>query len=253
MRHPLRSRSLTCLLAASACVLAGIARGDDGDGDYPKTVEPPMLGVYIGLIPDEVLQREGLGANEGVYVASTISGSAAEHMGVRAGDVLLSYNGDPLATMGQLRTDVESSAVGSEAQVSVRRNGQTLTLSAPLEKWPESMGKMPIPGAWERAMRDEQAKRLDRDRQKLDALQAQVAALDERYPAHTADDDQRIAQLERRLLSGADSPSPWVLTFTSAPRASDEPAASDLPVPIEVAGSEAGVPWRLSWSSEPRP
>jgi hypothetical protein len=241
----MRHRSGPLLLALLLWIATATARGDDDDGDYPKTVAPPMLGVYTSIVPDEVLRRENLGADQGVYVVNTVSGTAAEQMGVRAGDVLLSYNGESISSMSQLRASVEGSSVGADAQVTVLRDGQRLTMSAPLEQWPAGMTKWPIPGGWERAARLAQAQRLERERERVDALAKEVEDLGRRYPQPDAAGRDRIAALAQGL---ADRAGTWALRYRigPAPRTVAVAAAS---LPPAVAAVTAADAWSLDWSN----
>lgn len=80
------------------------------------------LGVTIQpLTPEEVASR-GLQSARGALVNSVVSGGPAERAGVQAGDVIIAFNGTPIADPNSLRNAVAGSAPGSEVVLTVWRN-----------------------------------------------------------------------------------------------------------------------------------
>ncbi|MBA2479573.1 MAG: PDZ domain-containing protein [Planctomycetes bacterium] len=242
----MRQRAFMLLCLALSAV-PGARAGDEGD--YPKTVAPPMLGVFTSIVPDDVLRRENLAADDGVYIVNTVNDTAAARMGVRPGDVLLNYNGERITSMSQLRTAVESSAVGSDAAVTVLRNGETLTMSAALQQWPAGMAKLPINADWEQRLREAQAKRLDRERARVAALEAEVEALQRRYPDPTPADRERIAGVAQALADPGHVGA-WRLAYridTARSPLAETEVAEPPPLPsLQPISADA---WRVHWSN----
>ena len=84
---------------------------------------PPQKVSNLGLLVDS----KG-GAGDGLHVLAVTPGGNAERMGLRAGDVLLSLNGTPLAAAGgaaTLRNTVDELPDGSRLDFSLRRDGRT--------------------------------------------------------------------------------------------------------------------------------
>jgi len=101
-----------------------------------KTIKRGMLGVVVqNLTPDLAkkfhVPAPAEGAEpHGVLVSQVSSGSAAEKAGIRAGDVILSYQGKAMENMGQFRNLVAETAPGSKVEIEVLRDGKKLTVSA---------------------------------------------------------------------------------------------------------------------------
>jgi len=62
--------------------------------------------------------------------------SPAKLAGLRAGDEITAFNGKPVSTYDQLFTAISHASAGSKASITVRRDGQTLTLHTTLASVP---------------------------------------------------------------------------------------------------------------------
>lgn len=86
------------------------------------------LGVRIQSITPEIAEGLGRGSNvNGALVAGITSGGPAEGV-LRPGDIVLSFNAQPIREMRDLPRIVATTAVGSEASVRVWRDGVEETL-----------------------------------------------------------------------------------------------------------------------------
>ena len=56
--------------------------------------------------------------------------SAAARAGIKAGDVIQKYNGNPIADAGQLSVQVNATAPGEKATLDIMRDGKPMTLTA---------------------------------------------------------------------------------------------------------------------------
>ena len=90
------------------------------------------LGVRIQQVSDEIAESLGLDAARGALVADVTKEGPAEAAGIRPGDVILEFNGQPVDEMRQLPRIVADTRVGEEVPVSVWRNGQRETVTAVL-------------------------------------------------------------------------------------------------------------------------
>ena len=59
---------------------------------------------------------------EGVYVVSVEEFSAAEKAGIKAGDVIVSFDGKDVKTMTELNTQKNTHKIGDEVKVKVIRD-----------------------------------------------------------------------------------------------------------------------------------
>lgn len=80
----------------------------------------------LGTVPDFAY------AGDGVRMSAVTPGSAAEAAGLQAGDVLLSYDGQPTADLQGYSNLLRGSAPGDTVQLEIRRDGQVLGVEAVL-------------------------------------------------------------------------------------------------------------------------
>ena len=85
------------------------------------------LGVRIQNVTPEIAESLGLPQTEGALVASLTPKSPAEVAGIKAGDVILEFNGQKLNAMRQLPRIVAEAPIGTEANVVYWREGKQLT------------------------------------------------------------------------------------------------------------------------------
>ena len=88
------------------------------------------LGVQVQALDQTLSDSFKLDAPAGALVAKVEPGSAAADAGVQAGDVILEYNGAPVADAGQLSMRVNTTAPGERATLKIWRAGKSLTLNA---------------------------------------------------------------------------------------------------------------------------
>jgi serine protease Do len=97
-------------------------------------VRRAQLGVTVQPVTSEMAESLGLKDVGGAIVSSVASGSAAEKAGMERGDVIKSFNGQPIRDFNTLRNRVADSAPGSNASVVVVRNGSDKTLNVRLDE-----------------------------------------------------------------------------------------------------------------------
>jgi serine protease Do len=95
-----------------------------------------MIGVQIQNVDREQAKALGLPRSGGALVNKVTPGSAADKAGVQLGDVILSFGGHEIAMSADLPPLVGSSRPGSKADLSVWRDGKTLTI-------PVTVGELP--------------------------------------------------------------------------------------------------------------
>lgn len=95
-------------------------------------VSRAQLGVTVQELNQSLADSFKLPQPEGALVASIAPGSAAAKAGLKPGDVILTYNGQPIAASGDLPALVGMARPGERASLEVWRNGKKETLSATL-------------------------------------------------------------------------------------------------------------------------
>ncbi|WP_413165360.1 HhoA/HhoB/HtrA family serine endopeptidase [Capilliphycus salinus ALCB114379] len=100
-------------------------------------VEHPFLGIQMLTLTPELkneLNRDpnsGIMVNEdeGVLIVRVVPNSPADRSGLRAGDVITQINGKIVKDADQVQQAVNREKVGSQLNLGLRRNGQSLDLS----------------------------------------------------------------------------------------------------------------------------
>jgi len=90
--------------------------------------------AYLGLAmvpgPVPAAWRERLGRNTGLLIAQVVGGGPAERAGLRAGDLLLTVAGKPVAVSQDLQRLMFAEAIGQPLAITVMRNGALVDVIA---------------------------------------------------------------------------------------------------------------------------
>jgi len=84
------------------------------------------LGVRIQDVTKEIADVENLDKPRGALVASVAENSPSDKAGVKAGDIILEFNGEVIQEMKQLPIIVARTEVGKKVQVKIWRNKKEL-------------------------------------------------------------------------------------------------------------------------------
>ncbi|MCP2009199.1 serine protease Do [Duganella sp. HSC-15S17] len=87
------------------------------------------IGVQIGEVGKEVAESLGLKSAQGAEVSLVEPGGPADKAGIKAGDIILKFNGVPVNRSSDLPRLVGGTALASKATVTVWRKGQQLDLA----------------------------------------------------------------------------------------------------------------------------
>ncbi|HVY80199.1 MAG TPA: DegQ family serine endoprotease [Steroidobacteraceae bacterium] len=88
------------------------------------------LGVAVQSVDQSLAESFKLAAPAGALVSKVEPDSAADKAGLKAGDVIVAYNGQPVKDAGQLSMRVNTTAPGETATLQVWRDGKEKTLTA---------------------------------------------------------------------------------------------------------------------------
>ena len=94
------------------------------------------LGVGIQPLTPELAQSMKLKADEGVVISQVFGGGPAAKAGLKAGDVVLEYNGKPVKASYDLQSAVAWTAPGTSATLTIVRDGKRMTLKVEVEERP---------------------------------------------------------------------------------------------------------------------
>jgi serine protease Do len=95
------------------------------------------LGVQIQGLTPELADSLGLKTITGALVAAPQDGSPAEQAGIKPGDLITEVNGQEVKDARDLAKKVADIAPGSEARLTLNRDGQTKTLTVKVGELPD--------------------------------------------------------------------------------------------------------------------
>jgi serine protease Do len=86
--------------------------------------------VHVQAVDQSLADSFGLDSPAGALVSSVEPDSAASEAGLKAGDVILKYNGEPVKDSAALSMRVNTTTPGEKAKLDVWRNGKRIELTA---------------------------------------------------------------------------------------------------------------------------
>jgi serine protease Do len=92
------------------------------------------IGISVTAVPREGYDDFGLKSRMGAIVATVAPGGAAAKGGMEPGDVVIQFNGRPVANRDELVSQVVSTKPGTSVSVKVLRNRQEKTLNVTVEE-----------------------------------------------------------------------------------------------------------------------
>jgi serine protease Do len=119
---------------------ANMARNVMEDLRTDGRVRRSRLGVTVQRVTSDIAESLGLKQMGGAIVSSVTAGSAAERAGIKRGDIIRSFNNQPVQDTNTLRNRVAEATPGSEATVVVARDGSERTLKVKLDEAEASKG-----------------------------------------------------------------------------------------------------------------
>lgn len=92
------------------------------------------LGLVVQELSDALAKSFGLQQSDGILISQVIEGSPAEEAGLQQGDVIISYEGKPVNTVGRFRNLIALSSPKSRKQVSILRDGKRMDFTVEIER-----------------------------------------------------------------------------------------------------------------------
>jgi serine protease Do len=94
------------------------------------------LGVAISDLTPEKVKQLDINDSKGVFVPEVMVDSPAAKAGVKAGDVIVEMDGNPVGQAGELQRKIALKEPGKSVELVIIRNGSRKTITAMLEKRP---------------------------------------------------------------------------------------------------------------------
>jgi serine protease Do len=136
------------------------------------SVKRAYLGVAIQSLTQQLADQFGVKVREGILVTDVQPNSPAAAAGLKAGDVIVKFDGKPVGDVQRLVGLVDRSPIGQERTVEIIRDGKRREISVTLREQPADYGVAMRRG--ERFGRREPAK-VDRLGLQVDTLTKEVA------------------------------------------------------------------------------
>jgi serine protease Do len=114
----------------SFAIPINLAQGIEQQIVQTGKAEHGRLGVQIQNVDQSLAQSFKLNSPAGALVAQVEPDSAAARAGIKAGDVIQKYDGNPIADAGELSVRVNATAPGQKATLDIVRDGKPMTLTA---------------------------------------------------------------------------------------------------------------------------
>jgi S1-C subfamily serine protease len=131
--------------------------GDDGPGFDMFGMSGSRVGMVVRDVETADVTKEKLAGAAGAVVTEVVKDSAAQKAGVKAGDVVTSFDGERVRSARQLERLVEETPAGRTVKLALQRGGAPVTLDVTPEA-PKMTQVMPgMPGesgnvfGWKRA------------------------------------------------------------------------------------------------------
>jgi serine protease Do len=97
-------------------------------------VQRARLGVGIQAVTQSLADQMGVNVREGVLVTEVFPDSPGAKAGMKLGDMIVKYNGQPIPGPQELQSLVERSPIGQKESIEVIRDGKHMTLAVTLDK-----------------------------------------------------------------------------------------------------------------------
>jgi Do/DeqQ family serine protease len=91
-------------------------------------VQRAWLGVNLAELSPEIAEGFCLNVDHGVVVSNVLAGQPADKAGLRRNDVIIEYDGQPVADLQKFRLKVADTAVGRKVPLTVLRDGKKVTV-----------------------------------------------------------------------------------------------------------------------------
>lgn len=97
-------------------------------------IERGFIGVKVQLVNEDIAKSLGMPEIKGALINEITKDSPAEKVGLKVGDVIVSFNNKDVKNIAQLVRFVSSTPVGKDVPMQVWRNGKIINMSIAVKK-----------------------------------------------------------------------------------------------------------------------
>ena len=90
------------------------------------------LGIYFQSVDKEIVEALDLENTDGVLISEVVTNSAADKAGLKQGDIILSYNGNPIKSFTKFRNEMALMEPNQLVTFEILREGKKKTIKATL-------------------------------------------------------------------------------------------------------------------------
>jgi serine protease Do len=119
-----------CLRLAAVVLTFGLIPAAQAEGGF--------VGLQIQGLSPAMAAALGLEAPRGVLVRDVAQGGPADKAGVRRGDLIVEFDGRPVATLEALVPIVQATPIGKKVPVVVTRGADRTPINLEIGPWPEA-------------------------------------------------------------------------------------------------------------------
>jgi serine protease Do len=101
------------------------------------------LGVYLQEITEDLKDAMNLSSLDGVLISEVADNTPASRAGIKAGDVILEFDGKKVKDMASFRITVASTEVGKRVKAVIYREGKEKELSVTIGEMAQAVAKAP--------------------------------------------------------------------------------------------------------------
>lgn len=89
-----------------------------------------LLGIFVQHLTPELADAFGISGTQGALITQINPGSPADEAGLKAGDIIISINGEPIRFASQVRNVIGLLRTGSRVQLEILREGEVIKTQA---------------------------------------------------------------------------------------------------------------------------
>ncbi|MGL5588912.1 MAG: PDZ domain-containing protein, partial [Aeromonas veronii] len=97
-----------------------------------------QLGITGTELTSDIAKTFGYNKKDGAFVNQVMPDSAADKAGIKAGDIIVSIDGKPVRSFGELRAKIATMGAGKQVELGLIRDGKSQTAKVTLKQADDS-------------------------------------------------------------------------------------------------------------------